>query len=422
MSNQTRPLRTEGILSKIFEGDKRLWLLYATFIIVSFFAVSSASSARMYSFLMSQQGINPVFKHVVVLLFCLGTAVIVSKFPVEWYRRKKYLLALIVGVFIVALWLNPTEANQASRWTRIMGISIQPSEFFKLIIVLYGAEIGAKVAKMRREHFPLAKKYAHLFFLIYWFVIVAITLSINLTNLSTTFILISFLFLYTITLRAPLSFILRVFVLLFVAGALLVSALLFIPEDTLRKIHHRSPVWQQRLYHIAEDPSSDKEYYNLEEGSTQSKLALVAISRGQVPSGLGKSKTRDYLPLAYSDYIYAIIVEEWGVVGMLFVPSLYLLWFLWVGRLAQREENMYRRYVLLGFGLLYPFSALINLMVASGMFITGQPLPLISDGGSSYLSASIAVGIVIGISRSQTKIRELDRREQEILSAAETEA
>ena len=123
-------------------------------------------------------------------------------------------------------------------------------------------------------------------------------------------------------------------------------------------------------------------------------MAVASAGRGP-----GKSKMRDHLPLAYSDYLYATIIEEYGIFGLLLIPGLYIAWMLLAYREARKQTNIYRSNLIKGFGILYPLQALVNMVVSSGLITTGQPLPLLSYGGSSVLASSIAIGITIAASR-----------------------
>lgn len=411
-----------GLLSRLSPSKTNLWLLYAFFVGLSLFAVSSAISTLVYESSV-KGGLNPIFKHIAVLVVSTGVTIAISQLPVAWYRRYKWVLALGFLAMLGYLIVSPSRTNEADRWIRILGISIQPSEFFKLIIVLYGAEIGALVHKMRRDNTPNEGGRSKFLFWLYWLFVMGITFFLSKTNLSTGIIFVGFMLIYSLILRAPWrSF--RILSTAIAAGGVLgFLALYYTPRETLYNIHERAVTWQSRLKNIVHDENPE-EYYRINGDNMQEKLGLVALSHGAhiIGSGPGKSKVRDILPMAYSDFIYAIIVEEWGLLGILIVPGLYIWWFMSAGGLARREQNMYRRYLLLGFGILYPMQALINIAVVSGVFMTGQTLPLISDGGSSYLSTSIAMGIMIGIANSQHQLEELKRREEALTAEVQEEA
>ena len=148
----------------------------------------------------------------------------------------------------------------------------------------------------------------------------------------------------------------------------------------------------------------------------------MAIANSKlVGRGPGNSKLRDSLSQAYSDYLYAIIIEEYGILGLLFIPSLYLVWMLIGYREARKQTNVFRSNLIKGFGILYPLQALVNMIVASGIITTGQTLPLISYGGSSILATSIAFGIMIGASRVDKPKREPHTEEAEFTEVTATE-
>ena len=145
--------------------------------------------------------------------------------------------------------------------------------------------------------------------------------------------------------------------------------------------------------------STPEDQFKITDENRQEQMGRIAIARGQTPHGPGKSKIRDTLAMAYSDYLYAIIIEEYSFLGLLLIPGLYLCWMYLALREARKQTNTYRSNLLKGFGILYPMQAIVNMVVASGIISTGQTLPLLSYGGSSIIAASMAFGIMIGASR-----------------------
>lgn len=235
-----------------------------------------------------------------------------------------------------------------------------------------------------------------------------------------------FLGIYSLVLRMPIRSLMRWFIVISILSLLGLLFIMSMPKETLRSLPgmHRSPVWKERIdaMLVSETKGTEAEYndsiaqvrerlkYDLEKDDDyQEKLGQVALALGAFDGlGIGRSKTRDFLPMAYSDYALSILVEELGLGIYLWVILLYALWFIFAGRLGQRETNRYRKLVVFGIGLFVPIQVLMNIAVVSGLFVTGQPLPLISWGGTSLLSTGLMMGILIGISRTQQEIRMLE--------------
>ena len=178
----------------------------------------------------------------------------------------------------------------------------------------------------------------------------------------------------------------------------------------------RATTWRNRIERAV---SEREDRFQITDENRQEQMGRIAIARSQlIGKGPGNSKIRDTLAMAYSDYLYAIIIEEYGLIGLLFIPGLYVIWMLLAYREARKQTNVYRSNLIKGFGILYPMQAIINMVVASGLISTGQTLPLLSFGGSSIVAASMAFGIMIGASRVDKDKRR--QREEEALIGEET--
>jgi cell division protein FtsW len=191
-----------------------------------------------------------------------------------------------------------------------------------------------------------------------------------------------------------------------------------IPESKLdewRKdttsIFHRVPTWVGRLKGGYVPPSNPKEYDITK--NVQVTHAQIAIATcGVMGLGPGNSIERDFLPQAYSDFIYAIIIEEFGILGGGAVMFLYLLLLYRALRIAQRCKSLFPAYLIMGLSLMLVTHALVNMAVAVGVFpVTGQPLPLISRGGTSTFVNCAYLGIMLSVSRSARKVEEVKNEE-----------
>lgn len=387
---------------RFFVGDRAVWWLYFFFLMTSILSVVSASSNEVYKYYSSGAGTNPIVKHILYAFLGGGTVFLVSRFPPAWFRTKMLWYSAVVLLMIVALPFIGIELNEAKRWINLGVITLQPSEFFKLCLIIWGAVAGAK-AYASPEHSAKCFKF-------YWFVSLGVIVFLGMENFSTGIMFLLFVLIFSFVIRAPKRLMAWAVLLSFLGGALLAFALYVLPAPVLKEMHPRAVTWKNRLTNtVAEQEDS----FAITDNNRQEQYGKIALANSEFfGMGMGKSKVKEILPMANSDFIYAIIIEEYGIIGMLFIPGLYVMWFILAGKMARREKNKYRSFLLLGIGLLFPLQALINIAVVSGAFMTGQPLPLISAGGSSMIVGSLAFGIMLSISNVQQAVRELENKAQ----------
>ena len=372
---------------RVFSGNGLLWALYFLLLLVSLYTVSSALSSEVYKSLSSGGGTNPILKHCLMLFLGGAAAVLCSTIKgraLRYTLPRSYLLAMI-GLCIAQFVLG-VNTNGAERWIRVLGMTLQPSEFYRILLVLWGAYVAGKdtVENPQKERA----------YWVYWIIIFLLSILILVSNLSTFLIFFAFLYLYSWVLKAPKRFMYRVSVIGIGAIALGGAYLYLAPESMLPG---RAVTWHNRL-HGAVNERADK--FAITDANRQEQMGRMAIANSKLLGrGPGNSKMRDSLSQAYSDYLYAIIIEEYGFLGLIFIPSLYFAWMLIGYREARKQTNVYRSNLIKGFGILYPMQALVNMIVASGIITTGQTLPLISYGGSSIIATSIAFGIMISASK-----------------------
>ena len=361
---------------RIFAGNGLLWFLYFVLILASLITVSSAISSEYYKSI-SRGGLNPILKHSLMLVIGVASAIVMSMLSGKAYR---YVLprvsTLVMLILFIAQIVLGHSANGAERWINLGFITIQPAEFLRVYMVIWGAFVAGKD---QEEDPRKVKTYAF-----YWLRILFFSIFVMLGNLSTFLIFIAFLYLYSWVLKAPKRFMHWVSGIGAIMAALFALYILFAPESLLVG---RTLTWHNRI-HGALTEQTDR--FAITDANRQEQMGRMAIANSQlIGRGPGKSKMRDSLSLAYSDYLYAIIIEEYGILGLLFIAY----------REARKQTNVYRSNLIKGFGILYPLQALVNMIVASGVITTGQTLPLISYGGSSIIATSMAFGIMIGASR-----------------------
>lgn len=380
-----------------FVGSVWIWLLFFALLIISVTIVASASSSEIYDYLKYERGMHPLVKHGVTIFAGLVCAWAIGQLPPRWLRfGGLYLYTLGVILMICALPFVGVTLNGATRWIHVLGFSLQPSEFFKVALIAWGAVVGAKA---RRE----PERAVRLFWT-YWLASAVVILFFAKDNGSTGAIMFLFLAVYSVILGAPWRHILYILVASVLAGVLGLTLLFTLPNSVLAGMG-RAMTIKNRLTSMTAEES-----FTIRDDNRQEQYAKIALANSElVGKGPGRSKLKEILPMADSDFVYAIIIEEYGVLGMIFVPALYVGWFVLAAYLAQREKNLYRRYLLYGIGFFFPMQALVNMAVVADVFMTGQPLPLISKGGSSMIVGGIVFGIMASISNVQRAVARLEQ-------------
>lgn len=393
----------KNILLNPFTGNGLFWVLYLAFFVVSMVTVSSAISSEYYK-ATYQGATNPILKH--FLIYCIGAfcTFVGALFPARFLRNTVPPLSLLGQLVLLLLWVFFSHsANGTDRWILIFGITIQPAEFLRLHIILWGAHIaGADVQENPN------KMGAYIFYLV---TLCLFGFFFASSNLSMVIIYAVVFFLYCWMIHAPKRFL--KWIAIGGGGLALLFALyiLFAPESMLKG---RATTWRARVHRMMEPKEAAGQAtakFDADDRFQEEQGRMAVASAGRGP---GNSKMSNTLPLAYSDYLYTIIIEEYGLIGLLLVPGLYVAWMLLAYREARKQTDVYRSNLIKGFGILYPLQALVNMVVASGIITTGQPLPLLSFGGSSILAASIAMGLTIAASR-------VDRPKRRLHAAAPVE-
>jgi cell division protein FtsW len=374
---------------KIFQGDKVIWSVFIILCVISLVEIFSATSTIVYR---QQNMWGPILRHAMFLIGGVGVILLIHNIP---YRFFSLLIFVLLGA-IVLLVLTPfigTSVNGADRWISFMGFTIQPSEI-------------AKISLMGTIAFLLSKQNgANDGLLFKWMIglMVIVCSIIAMDNLSTAVLLFGVCYL--------LMFIgnVKIIRLFKVAGAGIAIVLLFvlllniIPEDwTNSGPLNRLGTWQNRITHFGDAKEmTEEEYFTITDENYQVAHAKIAISNGGVFGVFpGNSTERDFLPQAYSDFIYAIIIEEMGILGGLVVLLLYVVILIRGGIIARKTEKLFPKYLVLGSALMLSIQAFINMAVAVNLIpVTGQPLPLISRGGTSTLITCAYFGLILSADR-----------------------
>ena len=397
--------------------DKTFWGLFITLIVVAIIALFSASSTLVY---MHNSALGPIGQQIFFIVVGVAVAFGIQFVPTYWVRFCGYGLLALSALLCYSTLVpgNPfvVTINGAARWVRIAGITFQPSELVKLSLIIVVADLLARIHNEddKRKYF-------------YWTLGLTAfaVLPIMLANLSTAVLIGLIVFCLWILARIPWRYTLSVVgiaVVVLALGYTLVEFAYVRPHREMSGPFKRSVTWVARLdRHFVKDETTSK--YELNDDNIQEVYASVAIARGGAsPIGVlpGNSKERDYLPLAFADYIFAIIVEESGIVGAFLLIFLYLAILFRACNISSRFSDMPAMLMTMGLALMITCQALISMLVAVGLGpVTGQPLPLVSRGGTSVLITSIYFGIMMGVSREQLMLR---NRVQETIADSQDDA
>lgn len=399
-----------GLTNKLLRGDYMIWIILFLLMAISLTSVFSATSTLAYK---NTYFWEPVTKHARFLGLGLLTVLVLQYIPSKWFG-----VLAVVGlpasiVLLIATLVMGVSENDASRWISLFGFRFQPSELAKLCCIAFVAFFMAKAKKFGYDKVFITNIIA----------IGATCLLIFTENLSTAILLFFVCSLLMFISCMPMKKLLILAVAVLALGGLLLGGLFLMPDSALDKIS-RAKTWKNRLLEHSEvkNEGHDSDTYIIDDDNYQYSHAKIAVAQGGVLGKMaGNSTQRDFLPQAYSDFIYAIIIEEWGLVGGLVVLFLYLFLLMRVGTIARRSDKLFPRFLVLGCGLLIVTQALFHMAIATSFFpVTGQPLPLISRGGTSTIINCVYFGIIISISRFNAGM-DGRSKEDELFTDAATE-
>jgi cell division protein FtsW len=393
-------------LLNTLKGDKGIWSFVALLAMFSFMPVFSASSNLAYMNHGTGNTLGYLLKHAVHIIFGFFILYQIQKVPYHYFRSISRIALPIVWVLLAYTLFFGVEQGNATRWIQVpfIGISFQTSALAFIVLMVF---VARYLSKSQTE--PVTFKAS---FVDMW-IPVGITLMLILpNNFSTAALIFSMVLMLAFVGNYPFKFISIV-----IGGGIALFALFIItakivektnPENT-PKIFGRVKTWENRLVNFL---SNNEE---ITDDDYQIEKAKTAIASGGVYGlGPGKSVQKNFLPQSSSDFIFAIIVEEYGLIGGFGVLLLYLLLFFRLIIAAHKANSPFGRLLVVGLGFPIIFQALINMGVAVQLLpVTGQTLPLVSSGGSSIWMTCIAIGIIISVTKKEEEIaEELDEREQ----------
>ena len=418
-----------NIVNKIFKGDKVIWIVTLVLGIISLIVVYSATSALAVSKYSGSTG-TVLMKHLGMLVFGFIVMFAASKVNYKHYAKAAWLLLIPCLALLLYTLAFGRNINDASRSISVGGFSFQPSEMAKIILITYLARqlVMMDIAKYNIKDFLIKLALP----------ILATAGLIFSENLSTALILV---FVCMVVL-----FIGRVKVvhLLALVGLCVVGMGLYLVFDIVKtnidnkhrrqkaqealvisaktgefkEKQNRIQTWSNRLKSMGEDKG---EINRFDDKHMQRTYADIAVASGSVfGKGPGKSEQRNFLPHPYSDFIYAIIIEEYGIVGGIIVLLLYVILFTRVIRIVGKRPLSFGSLMAFGLGFLIIVQAMVNMGVSIGLLpVTGQPLPFVSMGGTSLMATGLILGMILSVTRSMDAEEDMSE-EQEIQAIIET--
>ncbi len=379
---------------KYLGGDKVIWSTVVLLSLVSVMAVYSSSGMLAFR----TRGGNTeyfLFKHLFILVLGLGLMYVTHRMKYIWFSRLSQVLMLLAIPMLIYTLAMGVNLNSANRWISIpiIDMTFQTSDFAKLALIMYLARLLA-VKQDEIKDFKSA-------FLPMILPIIIICGLILPANFSTAAILFTTCLILMFIGRVDVRHLLSLIGCAILAFTLLMGLTYAFPE-TMNKVFPRAETWKVRVESFFTTGEKEEDAESVSDSNFQAEQAKIAIATGGVfGKGPGNSDQRNFLPHPYSDFIYAIVIEEYGLIGGFLVLLAYLILLFRGVKIVMKSPNTFAALLALGCCFMLIFQGMINMAVAVNLFpVTGQPLPLVSMGGTSLWFTSIAVGIILSVSRA----------------------
>lgn len=380
------------VLLKQLHGDKVIWFVVIMLSVFSLLAVYSSTGTLAYK----EQGGNTehyLIKHFLILVAGLGLMYFAHLLDYRYYSRISQLLLFLSVPLLILTYFIGTSINSADRWITlpIINLTFQTSDLGKLALIMFLARVLSKkqdiIHDFKNAFIPIILP------------VLIICLLIAPANLSTALMLFTTSVLIMFIGRIQIGHIAAMAGMMVVLLAIMISILVkFFPDN------NRVATWINRYEQFMSNEKGDEPYQ-----VTQSKIAIA--KGGLLGNGPGNSHQRNFLPHPYSDMIYSIIIEEYGLIGGAFVVFLYLLFLFRAIKIVVKSPNAFGGLLAVGLSISLVLQAMINMAVAVNLVpVTGQTLPLVSMGGTSLFFTSISVGIILSVSHNA----ELPQGEDEV--------
>ncbi|MEB8346999.1 FtsW/RodA/SpoVE family cell cycle protein [Flavobacteriaceae bacterium KMM 6898] len=376
---------------KNIKGDKAIWGVVALLALFSFLPVYSASSNLVYV-VGNGTTVGHLLKHAMLLILGFGVIYGVHKIPTHFFKGLSLIAMPIVLMLLVYTMAQGTtiDGANASRWIRLplVGFTFQTSTLASVVLMIY---VARYLTKIKDKDVNFSESILPL-----WLPVFLVLILILPANFSTAAIIFFMVLLLCFMGGYPMKYLMGIIG----TGLLLLTMFVMVAKAAPDLFPNRVDTWISRVESFS-DPADT-------EGDYQIEKAKIAIATGGiVGSGAGKSVMKNFLPQSSSDFIYAIIVEEYGLIGGFAIMFFYLLLLFRIVVVANGSSSVFGKLLVVGVGLPIVFQALINMAVAVELFpVTGQTLPLISSGGTSIWMTCLAIGIVLSASNKNIEEEE----------------
>ena len=378
----------------LFKGDKVIWAVFFIICSISWVEVFSATSRQIGE---SGSYWMPIIKHTIFLLAGIFVVWFMHNMKVSWIKRLTYIIYWVgLAGLIWAQFDEGSRINDSARWIKIMGFTFQPMELAKMGLVMIVALI---ITEHQDEEGTDHKALGRI--ILYSALPILLILK---ENLSTALIILLTLYMMMFIGRLPKGQMLKIMGIAVAVGAIGLTAIMLTPDSAAedRGLGQKIVTWKNRIKDALDSKPVTAEDYVID--NEQRTYANIAIASSHIfGCGPGNSKQRDFIPHAYSDFIYAVIIEELGLLGGFIVLMLYMTILYRCGKIAKKCEDPYPAYLIMGVGLIITMQAMLHMYISVGDFVTGQPLPLMSQGGTSVLINCVYIGMILSISRYAKK-------------------
>ncbi len=388
-------------ISKFFQGDRTLWIVFFFLCLVSLIEVFSAASTLSYK---AGTYWDPLIKQAVFL--GIGTLIVVMfhNIPCRWFKLVPPFLLPISVVLLLMTLITGNTVNGANRWMDLGFFSFQPSELAKGALIITVALILSRTQTEKG-----ATKEAFKYILIVTGIICGLIVT---ENLSTAALLFGVVVLMMFIGRVSMQQLGKLFGVIGIVLTLVIGTILLLPDDKQSSIYelpgmHLMGTWKNRISSLTDDAKPLPQDFDIDKDAQVGNANIAIATSNFVGKMPGNSSARDFLSQAFSDFIFAIIIEEIGLWGSGLVIFFYTIILFRAGRIASRCERNFPAFLAMGLALLLVSQAVLNMLVAVGLFpVTGQPLPLISRGGTATFINCAYIGMILSVSRYARKTPE----------------
>lgn len=410
----------------IFKGDKVIWTVFLTLCVLSCIEVFSASSR----IIKADSYWLPISRHIMFIVGGIFVTWFIHNWKIDWIKKPTLAIYFIGVILLVYALLNGDRVNESARWVTILGQRFQPLEIAKMGLVMITALILSKAQTESGTYLSLKSALSIIklqpqkdndkrdYTLLAIIAVASVPCTFILfENLSTVVIIGITLLMMMFIGRVNKKQMLGMIGLVAVFGGICYGIIISVPEfeesDKVRtaeekgfmyNMHNKMLTWKHRLVDAGDDNKTEtpKEYYNRmkREGNEQKMFSKTAIgTSGLIGKGPGNSIQRDNIPHAHSDFLYSIIIEELGLLGGIGILLLYLTLLYRSGKIANNLDDPFAAFLVMGSAMIITIQALLHMHISVGDFVTGQPLPLMSQGGTSIIINCAYIGFILSASR-----------------------